>query len=161
MRNDRKFSGGWKTMMDGTRVQITESEAAELWAAIERTEAQQAADYPTTYSALCAHIDADERLQKLGWKKHIFNLTDGEELALIEWGSTGIFRATWKKPCLLYHDCVAQMGKVFIKRVSDLTDDERDRMEKCSADHAEFMKHQHERMSRVAEVMMGEETTNE
>ena len=137
-----EFKRGWKTMLDGSSIPMSEDEAANLWRIVEQKRAEQAAAYPTTHSALRAYIDADERMRDLGWVSTIFNLDDGAELAVAERGSTGIFRAVWVKPYLHYHDCVASMGKNFIKRIADLTPDEAETMARCEADHLEFMEAQ-------------------
>ena len=137
-----EFKHGWKSMLDGSRVPLSETEISDLSRWLERKRAEQAAAYPTTHSALRAYIDADERMRDLGWVSTIFNLDDGAELAVAERGSTGIFRAVWVKPYLHYHDCVASMGKNFIKRIADLTPDEVETMDRCEADHKEFMEAQ-------------------
>jgi len=137
-----EFEHGRKTMLDGSRIPLSETEISDLSRWRENKRAEQAAAYPTTHSALRAYIDADERMRDLGWVSTIFNLDDGAELAVAERGSTGIFRAVWVKPYLHYHDCVASMGKNFIKRIADLTPDEAETMARCEADHLEFMEAQ-------------------
>jgi len=133
---------GWKTMLDGSRVPLSETECSDLIRWVENKRAEQAAAYPTTHAALRAYIDADERMRDLGWRSTIFDLEDGDEVAVAERGSTGIFRAVWVKPYLHYQDCVSNMGKHFVKRVDDLTEDEAETMDRCEADHKEFMKAQ-------------------
>lgn len=128
------FKHGWKTMLDGTRVPLTEQEAGGLWRRIQDDDERRAAAYPTTHDALKAHLDADQRMRDLGWSKTIIGLAEDEEIAVAEWGSTGIFRGFWRKPYLYYADCVASSGKRFIKRIVDLSDDEREQMDRCTED---------------------------
>lgn len=150
---EKQFVSGWKTLADGTREPMTANEADALMRHVEEKQAQQAKAYPTTYHALRAYIDAEERMRALGWRTNIFDLQEGDELAVAERGSTGIFRAFWQKPYIHYHDCVSQMGKHYIKRVSDLSPDELATMERCSADHAEFMRHQVDTMARLQSIV--------
>lgn len=151
MAND-KFKHGWKTGIDGSRTPITEGECADLIAMVEESERKRAAAFPKTLDALRAFLDADQRMKDLGWRKSIFGLEDGAELALAEIGSTGVFRAVWCKSYLHYQGCVASMGKSFIKPIADLTPDERAKMEECEANHAEFMEHQTGRMQALSEI---------
>lgn len=147
------FEHGWKTMLDGSRVPLSETEISDLSRWVENKRAEQAAAYPTTHSALRAYIDADARMRDLGWVSTIFDLDDGAELAVAERGSTGIFRAVWVKPYLHYHDCVASMGKNFIKRIADLTPDEAETMARCEADHLKFMEAQTKTMQALQAFM--------
>lgn len=146
---DSKFVSGWKTMLNGDREPMTSGEADAIMDFVEAARTKQAAAYPTTYDTLRAFIDADERMRDLGWKTYIFDLVDGEEVAVAERGSTGIFHASWVKPYLHFHDCVGAMGKHFIKRIADLSPDELATMNRCSADHAEYMRHQCDRLARL------------
>ncbi len=148
-----EFKRGWKTMLDGSRIPMSEDEASNLWNIVEQKQAEQAAAYPTTHSALRAYIDADERMRDLGWRSTIFDLEDGDEVAVAERGSTGIFRAVWVKPYLHYHDCVSNMGKHFVKRVADLTEDEAETMARCEADHLEYMRAQTKTMQTLQSFM--------
>ena len=148
-----EFKRGWKTMLDGSRIPMSEDEAANLWRIVEQNRAEQAAAYPTTHSALRAYIDADERMHDLGWRSTIFDLEDGDEVAVAERGSTGIFRAVWVKPYLHYQDCVSSAGKHFVKRIADLTPDEVETMDRCEADHKEFMEAQTKTMQSLQEFV--------
>ena len=148
-----EFKRGWKTMLDGSRIPMSEDEASNLWNIVEQKQAEQAAAYPTTHSALRAYIDADERMRDLGWRSTIFDLEDGDEVAVAERGSTGIFRAVWVKPYLHYQDCVSNMGKHFVKRVDDLTEDEAETMARCEADHLEYMQAQTKTMQTLQYFM--------
>lgn len=145
------FKHGWKTMLDGTRVPLTEQEADGLWRRMQDAEERRAAAYPTTRDALKAHLDADQRMRDLGWSKTIIGLSEGEEIAVAEWGSTGIFRGFWSKPYLHYADCVASSGKHFIKRMADLTDDEREHMDRCTEDTKRLIDAETERFQRLQE----------
>ena len=152
-----EFKRGWKTMIDGSRIPMSEDEASNLWNIVEQKRAEQAAAYPTTHSALRAYIDADERMRDLGWRSTIFDLEDGDEVAVAERGSTGIFRAVWVKPYLHYQDCVSNMGKHFVKRIADLTPDEVETMDRCEADHLEYMQAQTKKMQTLQSFMEGYE----
>ena len=154
--SDPKFVSGWKTLADGTREPMAADEADALMRYVEEKRAQQAQAYPATYDALRAYIDAEERMRALGWRTHIFDLQDGDEVAVAERGSTGIFHGFWQKPYIHFHDCVGAMGKHFIKRVSDLSPDEVETMKRCSADHAEYMENHVERMARLQDAIDGQ-----
>ena len=134
---------GYKTMLGGSRVEMSASEIDHLEKHIADQDKRRAEAFPTTLAALGAFIDADQRLTALGWKKYTFGFDDGTELAIIERGSTGIFYGFWNKPYFHYADCVSPIKDgVFWKLIADLTDDERLQMNKCSADHGKFMKAQ-------------------
>jgi len=100
-------------------------------------------------------------MSDLGWRKSMFRLEDGTELALCEQGSTGIFRAFWNKPYLHYQDCVASMGKHYIKPISDLTPDERAKMDECADRHAEFMVHHTKQMQALSALLSPENLPDE
>jgi hypothetical protein len=153
MTGKKTFKGGWKTMLNGSRVPVTEDEAEDLWKCVEEGQKRRAERYPETLDALTAFIDADQRLTDLGWKKYSFGLEEGVELAVIEKGSTGIFEGFWQKPYFHYADYVASVGKVLWKPVADLTASERARMDKCSADHAIFMEGQLKSLASIYEVV--------
>lgn len=159
MGGKRRFVRGHKTMIDGTRVPMTEAEGEEIWAMVQKAKDQRAKDYPETIDALQAFCDADQRLTDLGWKKYTFGLEDGAELAVIERSSTGIFAATWNKPYFQYSGCVSGVGKVWWKPIADLTDAERARMGKCSADHAAFMENEMKILSRISEMFKPKDDT--
>ena len=148
-----EFKRGWKTMLDGSRVPLSETECSDLIRWVENKRAEQAAAYPTTHAALRAYIDADERMRALGWCSMIFGLEDGDEVAVAERGSTGIFRAVWVRPYLHYQDCVSSAGKHFVKRIADLTPDEVETMDRCEADHKEFMEAQTKTMQSLQEFV--------
>jgi len=156
MDKRKTFIGGWKTLNDGSRVPVSESEAAEFWELAERIDADRAAAFPTTVDALRGVISAKERLKALGWKQTIFGLENDAEVALAELGSTGIFRAVWQKPYLHYCDCVAEMGRHYIKPIADLTPDELATMDRCSRDHDEWMQAQSAMYARLADAMADE-----
>lgn len=156
MTGEKLDMRGHMTMLDGSHVALSQEEITSLLDMVEITREQQAIAFPTTHDALRGFIDVEERMRELGWKKSIFNLEDGDELAVCEYGSTGIFNAFWYEPYLHYCDCVSSMGKVFIKRVADLTLIEGEQMKKCSDDHAVFMEAQTLSMQRLHAIMGGE-----
>ena len=153
MTGEKLDMRGHKTLPDGTRVALSQEEITSLLDMVEITRERQAIAFPTTHDALRGFIDVEKRMSELGWRKVIFNLEDGAELAVCEYQSTGIFNAFWHKPYLHYCDCVSNMGKVFIKRVSDLTPIEAEQMKKCSEDHAVFMEAQTLSMQRLQAFM--------
>lgn len=155
MTKKKTFIHGWKTMTDGSRTPMTEDEANEIWQDVEEQEKRRADQMPETMDALRAFIDADQRLTELKWKKHSIGIEEGTEVAVVENGSTGIFRGVWSKPYFHYADCVSSAGKVWWKPVADLTEAERAWMEKCGADHAAFMDAQMKSFARIHEIMVG------
>lgn len=150
---ETQFVRGWATLADGTRIETTADDAAEMWKMFEAIKAKRAAAYPTTHDALCAFLDATERMRDLGWRTAIFGVEDGDEFAIAEQGSTGIFRAVWIEPYLHYQDCVAHMGEHYIKRLADLTDAERLKMVECESSHAEFRAHHTKAMQATMEAL--------
>lgn len=73
----------------------------ELIAAIDRRDAEAAAEMPDDAAALKVMFRAFERLKKLGWREAIYCPKDGSTFQVIEPGSTGIHEAhyegTWPK----------------------------------------------------------------
>lgn len=155
------FKHGWVTNLDGSRTPLTADDADALMAGVRESERLRAEAYPSTIDALRAFLDADQRMSDLGWRKSMFRLEDGTELALCEQGSTGIFRAFWNKPYLHYQDCVASMGKHYIKPISDLTPDERAKMDECADSHAEFMVHHTKQMQALSALLSPENLPDE
>lgn len=150
MTDEGEFVGGWKTLLDGSRVPMTTAEAEGIQAMMRAAKEKQAKAYPETLDALRAFLDAEQRLTDLGWKKYVFGLEDGAAVAVIERGSTGIFKGVWIKPYFHFCDCVSLKERVLWKRIEDLTDDERQRMNSCSADHAVWMEAQTAIFARMA-----------
>jgi len=148
-----EFEYGWKTNTDGTRTPLLENERDAFVKMIADADQRRAAAYPTTNDALRAFNDADQRLTDLGWRKSTFGFENGAELALVEKGSTGVFRAVWHKPYLHYQGCVAESGKHYIKRITDLTPDELAKMNECEEYHAERMVYETASMVRLSEIM--------
>ena len=150
------FKHGWVTNLDGSRTPLTAEDADAIMAGVREDERLRAEAYPTTVDALRTFLDADQRMCDLGWKKFIYKLEAGVELALCEQGSTGIFRAFWNKPYLHYQGCVASMGKHYIKPIADLTPVERVKMDECESSHAEHMIHEAKRMQALSELLSSE-----
>lgn len=151
-----KFKHGWVTNIDGSRTPLTSDDAEALMAGVRESERLRAEAYPATIDVLRAFLDADQRMRDLGWKKSVFGMENGDEFALCEQGSTGIFRAFWNKPYLHYQDCVASMGKHYIKPIADLTPVERVKMDECESSYTEYMIHETKRMQALSELLSSE-----
>jgi len=127
---------GHKTMIDGSHEPLTKDEADSLWKYVEERKAQRAASMPTAEAALSQFIEAKQRLQELGWwQGGGLRVKRGDECAVAEFGSSGIFRG-WvdeEGKYVHYADCVSDPRKCWLKPLADLTDDERKHMDECEA----------------------------
>jgi hypothetical protein len=128
---------GWKSLPDGTRVEMTEAEVAAAIEAVEQNKQRVAETYPDTYSALRAFIDADQRMHQLGWRHHFAVLEESDEVAVIEIGSTGLFKCVWRNGLFHGDDFVRRAGAdIYWKRIAELTPQEVERMAETSASNA-------------------------
>ncbi len=131
---------GHKTLIDGSHVPLTKDEAAALWKMAEDAQAKRASDMPGVRDALGAMLDAKQRMQELGWwQGGGLRVKRGDECAVAEFGSTGIWRGRLDDEGKYVHycDCVSDPRKCWLKPLADLTDDERQHMEQCDAREAE------------------------
>lgn len=137
---------GHATKTDGTHVALTSDEARELWESCERATAKREADMPTSIHALDAICQAKERMRELGWSDGIYCPKNGDEFAVVQLGSTGIFAAAyvgeWPKGDIWLGDESMSPQAGMWKPLDKLTDDERAMMEKCIADHRDWMERQ-------------------
>ena len=156
MAQEMKFTGGHKTMADGSRVAISADEAVGIWAAVEQANAERAEEMPTVRDALVAQSKARQRLSDLGWrkggglklrKKDEPDTRNDIEWVVIEEGSIGIFYARRCDKFFHYCDCVSAHHKVYAKKTDDLTEDERSWADQCQKDHNEYMDGFHNRMA--------------
>jgi hypothetical protein len=131
---------GHKTLIDGSHVPLTKDEAEAIWKAVEAAQEKRAADMPTAEDALLALIQAKQRLNELGWwQGGSLRVRPGDECAVAEFGSTGIWRG-WVDAdgkYVQYGDSVTDRRKAWLKPLVDLTDDERRHMEECDKREAE------------------------
>lgn len=125
---------GHKTLEDGSHVPLTKDEAEALSAWVETARAKRAADMPTAKDALSALIQAEHRLQDLGWwKGGGLKVRRGDDCAVVEMGSTGMWPGHYEADSgmVIYADCCRAPRDVWLKPLSDLTPDERAWMEEC------------------------------
>lgn len=139
MGDDPKFYGS-ASMVDGTRIALTEGEAKAFWQMAEDAKASRAETMPTAQDALRALIAAEERLRELGWSRGGgLRIKPGEHCAVAEQGSTGIWKG-WlddERKYVHYGDCCSDPRKTFLKPLADLTDNERAHMSECDRREAE------------------------
>ena len=130
--SDDQYHGS-ATMADGTRRALTSDGAKALWDAAEAAEAKRAADMPTARDALEAVCAAEQRLNTLGWwKGRGFGIKKGEECAVAQPGSTGIWKGRIDdEGDVHFGDCHAKRNNCYLKPLADLSDDERSWMEEC------------------------------
>lgn len=131
---------GHKTLIDGTHVPLTEDEADAIWKAVNAAKAKRAQDMPTAQHALRALIEAQQRMQELGWwQGGGLRVKRGDECAVAETGSTGIWRGHLDADgkYVQYCDCVSDPRKCWLKPLADLSDEERAHMETCDEREAE------------------------
>lgn len=147
MSDEKNFSGSMTTA-DGKRVQLTSSEAEALWEKVKKSGEERAERLPDAHSCLVAMSQAESRLQELGWRKGSYCPRNGEPFAVCEVGSTGMWQGFWSEDAdskpfstgyIIAADCVHRPSEVFFKPIERLTDAERDHMNKCDRDVAQFI----------------------
>lgn len=125
---------GHKTLVDGTHIPLGKDEAAALWKWAEDQGKKRAETMPTAQDALSCIVSANQRLQELGWwRGGGLQVKRGDECAVAEFGSSGIFRGHVDEEGKYVHyaDSVSDPRKCWLKPIADLTDEERTHMEKC------------------------------
>ena len=122
-------------MHDGSRVPLTEQEAKDIHAAIQKTVAERAEKLPTTVSAMQAISEAVERLRELGWTT--MGPKESETVACVQFTSTGMWEATRSGNYIMFDGCVSRLDprNMMFKRLDKLTDDERGRIKECAERH--------------------------
>ena len=131
---------GHKTLIDGTCVPLTKDEASAIFKAAEAAQKMRADDMPTAQDALATMIRAEERLHDLGWwRGGGLRVNRGEECAVAQTGSTGIWRGRLDSESKYVHfgDSVASPRNCWLKPLADLTDGEREWMDQCDMREAE------------------------
>ena len=138
--SDNKKYGGHMITADGSHAALTSDQAEAFWMASEKSAADRAERMPTARDALSAVLDAQQRLNKLGWWRGVFRLKPGDECAVVEFGSTGMWTGWLDDERKYVHYCggCSSPDKVWLKPLADLTDDERSHMEYCDKDSAEY-----------------------
>lgn len=159
---DRKFIRGHKTLVDGSRVALSEDEAASIIAQVDAADKARADTMPTVVDALRSIISARQRLTELGWRKGggFFFRKDGEadtrndqDWAVIEDGSAGIFYANRCDKYFHYQGCVSAHHKVYAKLAADLTPEERAKAEECEESHKQYMEAHTDRMAALSDIL--------
>lgn len=131
---------GHKTLADGSHVPLTKDEATAIWKAIEEADAKRAQEMPTARDALRVMVAARQRLQELGWwRGGGLRVKPGDECAVAETGSTGIWRGRLdaERKYVHYGDSVSNPRECWLKHLAELTDDERTWMDECDRRAAE------------------------
>lgn len=133
------FKHGWRTMHDGRRIPLTEQQAKDMHAGIVKMVAERAVKLPTAVDALQAVSEATERLRELGWST--ISPRDGEEMAMIQFSSTGMWVATRQGDYVHSAGCVNKPGDrgLMFKPLDKLTDDERERIAHCEATRPRYL----------------------
>jgi hypothetical protein len=145
---------GHKTLIDGTHVPLTKDEAEALWKSAERARELRAETMPGVQDALRTMLDAKQRMQELGWwQGGGLRVKRGDECAVAEFGSTGIWRGhiDVDGKYVHYADCVSNPRKVWLKPLTDLTDDERAHMERCDQREREAFEHEMRSLTQTQE----------
>jgi hypothetical protein len=123
---------GHKTLIDGTHVPLSEDEAEAIWKAVEHEKAHRAKTMPTTQDALRTLIQAQQRLNELGWwEGGGLRVKRGADCAVAQTGSTGMWTGHFGDEWVTYCDCVSKPRDVWMKPLDALTDDEREHLQKC------------------------------
>ncbi len=138
----RKFTGSM-TDFDGNRRALSEDEAAAIWDSCERAKEKRIADMPDFDKAIGALHNAKTRLGELGWRDAVYCPKNGSSFAIIEYGSTGIFTASyygkWPEGHLIYDDCVGHPKGCMWKPIEALTEQEAELRRNCEESHRKFM----------------------
>lgn len=133
---ERKLTGGWKTMANGTHQPISAEEADAIMDRVRADDARRRKAIPDAISALATMMDAWVRLKDEGWREGIYCPKDGSEFAAIQLGSSGIFAAhysgEWPKGHVIISDFLNGVDGLMWKPVADLTEAERARFDKCN-----------------------------
>lgn len=151
---------GHKTLIDGSRIALTQDEAASIWQAIEDAGRKRAKEMPTAQDALRVMIAARQRLQELGWwEGGGLRVKPGDECAVAQTGSTGMWRGRLdaERKYIHYGDCVSDPRKCWLKPLIDLTDDERAWMDECDRREAEAYSAMLDRYSDASRPLEGEQ----
>lgn len=130
---------GHKTLIDGSHIPLTRDEADGLWKMAEDAKAQRAEAMPTAQDALRLLIQAKERLNELGWREGNFCIRANDECAVAQTGSTGMWKG-WlddERKYVHHGDSVNSPRDVWLKPMTDLSDDERRHMDECDKREAE------------------------
>lgn len=131
---------GHKTLIDGSHVPLSRDEADALWQRVEEAKAKRAEEMPTAQDALRVLIAAQERMKELGWwQGGGLRVKPGDDCAVAETGSTGMWRGHLDKDRQYVHycDCVSDPRKCWLKPLDELTADERAHVETCDRNEAE------------------------
>lgn len=131
---------GHKTLIDGSHVPLTKDEAGAIMKAIKDADDKRARNMPTARDALTALVAAEQRMEDLGWWKGPgLRIKRGDECAVAETGSTGMWRGRLDIEGKYVHfgDSVSDPRKCWLKPLADLTDEERAWMDECDKREAE------------------------
>jgi hypothetical protein len=124
---------GHKTLIDGTHVPLTSDEAEALWKAVEAEKVRREETMPTARDALGMLIQAQQRLNELGWwLGGGLRVRRGDECAVAQTGSTGMWTGHVDDEYVTFADSVSKPRDVWLKPLADLTDDERQHMDECN-----------------------------
>jgi len=126
-----RYEHGWRTMPDGSRIALTEQEAKDIHTALVEMKTARAQKLPTAVDALNAISEAIARLRELGWNQ--ISPRDGEEKAMLQFSSTGMWHAFRHGEYIHCEDYVYGPGdkNLMFKPIDQLTDDERERIAYC------------------------------
>ncbi len=132
---------GYVTNLDGSHEPLTKEQASAIWEACERSAEERARLMPTSDDAMRVILDAQQRLNALGWWQGLgFRIGRGSQCAVREYGSTGIWSGWVDDEGKYVHYCdgVSQPRRLWLKPLEDLTEDERTRMAECDASERDF-----------------------
>ncbi|RTM07452.1 MAG: hypothetical protein EKK31_11880 [Hyphomicrobiales bacterium] len=125
---------------------VTEEQAAAIFAAIDRRDAEREAEMPDTRAALYHASVGQDRLMKLGWADGIYCPKDGTRFALVQWGSTGVhagfYMGNWPDGHIYCGDFLVQPQAVMWKAIDKLSPDETAMLAASEADDRAFMNRQ-------------------
>jgi hypothetical protein len=124
----------------------TKEQAEAIFTAVKERDEERQARMPDTIAALDQASVARERLRKLGWNDGIYCPKDGNDFALIQWGSTGIHRGhymgQWPDGHIYCGDFLIHPHGVMFKDIASLSPDEAKALAASDAADVAFMERQ-------------------
>lgn len=137
---DKSQVEGWATGHDGKRHRLSEDECRDIIARADAQKIARESSMPDFDAAISTLHSAQVRLGELGWKEGIYCPKDGEQFALIEFGSTGVFSGRyvgkWPDGYVYADDYTLHPNGMMWKPLDALTAQEREVLDRCTEKHA-------------------------
>lgn len=133
----------------------TKEQADLIFEALKERDAEREARLPDHGAALHQIQVARERLKSLGWGDGIYCPKNGDEFALIQWGSTGVhtghYIGEWPTGHIYCGDFMIRPEGTMWKAIGSLSDAERADYDRSVAGDKEFMERQQRMFSALTD----------